>query len=146
MGRILWTHSQKSETATHMHRFISAAGFSSYEEAHQWSLNNPNAFWESVWNTTNIVGDIGSSTTFVPGEELTDAQFFPDARLNIVDTLLNPAHGSTSEAIVYLDESGLRLSMTWNQLRFDVARATSALRQDGVGAGDRVAAWMPNRP
>ena len=129
-----------------MHRFISAAGFSSYEEAHQWSLNNPNAFWESVWNTTNIVGDIGSSTTFVPGEELTDAQFFPDARLNIVDTLLNPAHGSTSEAIVYLDESGLRLSMTWNQLRFDVARATSALRQDGVGAGDRVAAWMPNRP
>jgi acetoacetyl-CoA synthetase len=129
-----------------MHRFISAAGFSSYEETHQWSLNNPNAFWESVWNTTNIIGDIGSSTTFVPGEELTDAQFFPDARLNIVDTLLNPAHGSTSEAIVYLDESGLRISMTWNQLRSDVAKVTSALRQDGVRAGDRVAAWMPNRP
>jgi acetoacetyl-CoA synthetase len=146
MGRALWNETGKSATATQMHNFISAAGFSSYEQAHQWSLEDPNAFWKSVWNKTGIVGDMGSPTVYVHDEQLAAAQFFPDAQLNVVDTLLKPSLGSTSDAIVYLDESGTRFSLTWNQLRSDVARATSALRQDGVCAGDRVAAWMPNRP
>ena len=146
MGRALWNGNGKFAAATQMHSFISAAGFSSYEQAHQWSLEDPNAFWTSVWNKTGIVGDIGSPTVYVHDEQLATADFFPDAQLNVVDTLLKPSHGSTSDAIVYLDESGTRFSLTWNQLRSDVARATSALRQDGVSAGDRVAAWMPNRP
>jgi acetoacetyl-CoA synthetase len=66
--------------------------------------------------------------------------------LNIVDTFLQPRDNANADAIVYVSESGERHCITWDQLHADVNRATHALRQYGVQAGDRVAAWMPNRP
>ena len=72
------------------------------------------------------------------------ARFFPDARLNFAENLLRRT--GDDAAIVFKGEDGRSRTLSWNELRRDVARFASALRKHGIGAGDRVAAFIPNIP
>ena len=125
-----------------LQRLIDRHHHASFRETHQWSINNPAEFWLEAWSDLGLVGDPGSTAT--TGLGFGDTQWFPNARLNIVNTLLagNPA----DEVLVALTEDGPRRSFTREQLRGDVAACAAALQGSGVIAGDRVAAWMPHVP
>ena len=41
-------------------------------------------------------------------------------------------------------ENGERAEITWGQLRSQVSATAAAMRAEGVGVGDRIAAWVPN--
>ena len=72
-----------------------------------------------------------------------DAQFFQDALLNTAENLLS--QGAEDDiAITTLLENGERAEITWGQLRTQVSAAAAAMRAEGVGVGDRIAAWVPN--
>ncbi|NNL66129.1 MAG: acetoacetate--CoA ligase, partial [Myxococcales bacterium] len=43
-------------------------------------------------------------------------------------------------------EHGARRELSWQALQAEVARVRAALVAEGIGAGDRVAAWLPNVP
>lgn len=112
----------------------------------RWSAENIARFWDTTWDHVGVLGDKGGRV-FVPGDSLTTARFFPDARLSVAANLVD-GRGVDGEsvAILYRREDGYSEDLTWNQLRSQVAAAAAALRAHGVGVGDRVAAWMPNRP
>nr|MDE0500370.1 acetoacetate--CoA ligase [bacterium] len=112
----------------------------------RWSTENIDRFWDTAWDHVGVLGRKGDRV-FVPGDSLTTARFFPDARLSVAANLVDGrgVDGDTA-AILYRREDGHSEDLTWNQLRSQVAAAAAALAAHGVGAGDRVAAWMPNRP
>ena len=115
-------------------------------QLHRWSVENLSRFWDTVWDHVGILGEKGDRI-FLPGDSMTAARFFPDAHLDVAQNLLDGrGMDDDSPAIMYRREDGFRQDLTWNQLRSQVAAAARALRAHGVGAGDRVAAWMPNRP
>ena len=146
MSTPIWQVSDEKKSGLALTQFFAQQGLSSFEEAMEWSLREPNEFWRAVWNTTGIIGSPGEPAVRFPSESIVETEFFPHALLNIVDTFLQPRDNVNADAIVYVSETGERHCITWSQLRIDVNRATHALRQYGVQAGDRVAAWMPNRP
>jgi acetoacetyl-CoA synthetase len=146
MSTPIWQVSDEKKSGLALTQFFAQQGLSSFEEAMEWSLREPNEFWRAVWNTTGIIGSPGEPAVRFPSESIVETEFFPHALLNIVDTFLQPRDNVNADAIVYVSENGERHCITWSQLRIDVNRATHALRQYGVQAGDRVAAWMPNRP
>ena len=146
MSTPIWQVSDEKKSGLALTQFFAQQGLSSFEEAMEWSLREPNEFWRAVWNTTGIIGSPGEPAVRFPSESIVETEFFPHALLNIVDTFLQPRDNVNTDAIVYVSETGERHCITWSQLRIDVNRATHALRQYGVQAGDRVAAWMPNRP
>jgi acetoacetyl-CoA synthetase len=146
MSTPIWQVSDEKKSGLALTQFFAQQGLSSFEEAMEWSLREPNEFWRAVWNTTGIVGSPGEPAVRFPSESIVETEFFPHALLNIVDTFLQPRDNVNTDAIVYVSETGERHCITWSQLHTDVNRATHALRQYGVQAGDRVAAWMPNRP
>jgi acetoacetyl-CoA synthetase len=146
MSTPIWQVSDEKKSGLALTQFFAQQGLSSFEEAMEWSLCEPNEFWRAVWNTTGIIGSPGEPAVRFPSESIVETEFFPHALLNIVDTFLQPRDNVNADAIVYVSETGERHCITWSQLRIDVNRATHALRQYGVQAGDRVAAWMPNRP
>ncbi len=78
------------------------------------------------------------------GPDLRDMRFFPEARLSYAENLL---HGrgvlEDHEAVVTINESGVRVALSWTELRAEVAAAAAALRAEGLGVGDRVALWLP---
>ncbi len=112
----------------------------------RWSVENVARFWDTSWDQVGVLGDKGERV-FDPGDSFTTARFFPDARLSVAANLLDGRGvDAESPAILYRREDGYSRDLTWNQLRTQVAAAAAALRAHGVRAGDRVAAWMPNRP
>ena len=120
-------------------------------DLHAWSVTQPDAFHELLWEL-GIVGDRGDGPAFVPADDgdPTAARFFPGASLSYAENLLAGVRlhpdGDTGTAIVFEREDGVRRTLTWAQLRDRAAAFAAALRELGVGPGDRVAAWMPNTP
>lgn len=115
-------------------------GIQTFADLHAWSIEHTDAFWREAWADLGIVGDPGAVTS--EGDGFLGTRWFPEAHLNVVDTLLA---GSVDDvAIVAFDEDGSRHELTRGELRVEVAACAAALRAEGVGPGDRVAAWMPN--
>jgi acetoacetyl-CoA synthetase len=113
---------------------------------HRWSIDNPALFWDAVWDDCDVVGTKGGPV-FDPGDgSIMGARFFPDARLNFAENLLAGPPDGEETAVHFLREDGVRRQLSWEQLRANVAATAAALRESGVGPGDRVAAWMPNVP
>ncbi len=139
----IWTPSPASVTGSRLAAFARDQGLDDFEAVHAWSVAEPGAFWAAAWDFCGLVGEPGA-TAFVPGPTLPEARFFPDARLNVVETFL--AADGPGEALVEAGEDGRRRSSSWDELRVQVASLAAALRECGVGPGARVAAWLPNIP
>ena len=72
-------------------------------------------------------------------------KWFPGAELNYAEHVFRMARPGEA-AVVHASELRERAELTWDELEEQTARAAAALRELGVGPGDRVVAYMPNVP
>ena len=114
-----------------------------YSTLHAWSTEHPGEFWAMVWDELGVIGDRGERL-HEPGTRLRDHRFLPDATLNVAENLLREP--SDELAIVFRGEDGEAVDVTRAELHDMVGRIQVLLRDAGVGVGDRVVAWLPNRP
>ena len=143
----LWTPDPSRAASSQLARFAADVGLDlDFGAIHGWSVAHAPAFWREVWERCGMVGEPGEIVVDEgePGE-MWATRYFPDARLNVVDTILSGRGASDDDvALVSRDELGRRRTWTRGALRADVAAVAAALRDDGVEPGDRVAAWLPN--
>lgn len=115
-----------------------------FAELHQWSVDNLDDFWESIWEYFDVVGTRGDGPVRT-GDSFEETTWFPGASVNYAQNLLRHAHTMPDrEAVVALHESDPRESYTWKELNGKVGALAAALRDMGVRPGDRVAAVLPN--
>jgi acetoacetyl-CoA synthetase len=114
-----------------------------YAALHHVSVSDPVAFWSELWRFSGVIGDAGGRVLVHP-EQMPGAAFFPDARLNFAENMLR--RSDDEPAIVAETEAGGTRTISWAELRRDVARAAHALSRMGVRAGDRVGAVVANVP
>lgn len=119
-----------------------AAVASGYPALHAWSVDRPGDFWLAVADFFGVQWAQRPTGTLVDAA-MPGAQWFPGGRLNIVTQLLRPGHDREA-AIVLASESGERRTVSYADLRRQVAAVAGRLRDLGVVAGDRVAAYLPN--
>ena len=115
-----------------------------YDVLHAWSVEQPAAFWQSVWDYAGICSSARAETVLKDGDRFPGAQWFPGARLNFAENLL--AGGESGPAIIGYLETGARSELSWPELKQNVARIARALTALGVEPGDRVAGMLPNVP
>ncbi|MGI9624392.1 MAG: acetoacetate--CoA ligase [Acidimicrobiales bacterium] len=139
----LWTPSHERATSSRLYSFMSRLGVSSYPDLHALSVQEPGRFWEEVWDYCQVKGHRGS-VAVESGNPMREAKFFPDARLNVVDTLLS--RHDDGLAVVFRGEAGHVRNLTWAELNLLVSQYQQLLRDSGVEIGDRVAAMMANTP
>jgi acetoacetyl-CoA synthetase len=145
----IWTPSLLRIADANLTRFMvfaSARGVAvaDYEALYRWSVDEPAAFWESLWEFAGVAGERGTGPALVDGAKMPGARWFPGARLNFAENLLR---GPDAEpAIVFRNERGDRRELTWLALRAEVARVAAGLARDGVRPGDVVAGFLPNLP
>lgn len=122
-----------------------AAGreFPDYESLWRWSIDQPGAFWDAVWDFTGVIGEKGR-VPLADADKMPGAQFFPEARLNFAENLLR--RRDDAPAIIFRDEKENERTLTFRALYDQVSRFTQALAAAGVKEGDRVAGFMPNIP
>lgn len=145
----LWTPSQATIEAAALTGFSAAAAarasksIATFAELHDWSISDREGFWDLIWDFTGIVGDKGARI-LSDGDKMPGARFFPDAKLNFAENLLRKT--GSGDAMVFQGEDKVSRRMSWDELHALVSRLQQILRAEGVGAGDRVAAMMPNMP
>ena len=125
-----------------------AAGLPGYAPLWKWSVSDLPSFWGSVWEHAGFA-DACAHRPAAPQDVLADpampgAQWFPRARINFAERVL--AGGAPDAlAVVARDETGRRTETTYAQLATQVAGLAASLRDLGVGPGDGVAGYLPNR-
>jgi acetoacetyl-CoA synthetase len=152
-SNILWKPTEKqidsAEVSAFM-RMLAGKGIrvNSFAELYDWSINDSQAFWTHYWDFTNIVGDKGK-TILIDGDDIEKAVWFPDAKLNYAENLLqhfliNPQAGKT--AIYFKAEDKEYYSLSETALIHQITVIAEYLKLQGIKKGDRVAAYMGNIP
>jgi acetoacetyl-CoA synthetase len=117
--------------------------YTDYLSLHQWSVQQPEEFWSSVWDYFQVKGSKGDTPFLSKKEEsIEGAQFFPNAKLNFAQNLL--IKQDDSPAIIERNENGERRELSWKQLHDQVEALASQFRKQGIKSGDRISALMPN--
>ncbi len=145
----LWTPSPERIERAGLSRFIRQVGENlsgevrDYESLWRWSIEHREAFWAAVWSFCDVRASRGWDTVLENGNAMPGATWFSGARLNFAQNLLKWRDDQV--ALVFRGEDGRRDSLTYAELYTLVARLAGSLRATGVGPGDRVAGFMPNR-
>jgi acetoacetyl-CoA synthetase len=123
-----------------------------YDAAWRWSVDDPGAFWASVWRYFDVQSD-GANRPDVARERALDdarmpgARWFPGTALNYGEHVLRlPGHAPDDVVVVGRSQTRGPTDLTAAQLRDQVARCRAGLAALGVRRGDRVAAFLPNIP
>jgi len=117
--------------------------FADYDGLYHWSVSEREQFWSAIWDFFGVEGERGR-VSLVDGDAMPGATWFPEARLNFAENLLG--RRDDHPALIFRGEDGRREVVSYRELFDSVARLAASLRSAGVGTGDRVAGFMPNRP
>jgi acetoacetyl-CoA synthetase len=115
-----------------------------YSALHQWSIDHPEAFWSLVWDYCGVVASNKGDRVLEFAHKMPGAQWFPDAKLNFAENLLQKR--GTDNAIVFRAEDAVSRTLSRDELVRQVAAVANYLRGAGVRVGDRVVGFMPNMP
>ena len=122
--------------------------FEDFAALRRWSVTDLEGFWRSIWD----YHDLRSPTAFdrvLAREAMPGALWFPGARVSYAAQVFRhvaAAEAAGQPAIVAEDETGKVRILGWRELRRQVASVALTLRELGVERGDRVVAYLPNRP
>lgn len=149
-GELLWAPSSEQAEASRLHQYQQwlathhSVPVASYQDLWRWSVDDLEGFWQSIWDYFDVVGE-GDRRPALESRQMPGARWFPDVRINYVENLMRSA---TTErpAIVARSENQPLREVSWAELERDTAALAARLRAWGIGPGDRVAAYLPNRP
>lgn len=116
--------------------------FHNYNHLWEWSTENIEDFWESLWEYFEI-----TSTPYnkvLSGVSMQDASWFEGARLNYAEHIFKKK-STARPALIFYNESG-KQEISWTGLESKVASLQNYLKQSGIKSGDRVAGYLPNTP
>ena len=145
MDSIVWTptHPEKSNMAAFMRKIQTQEGaIHDYQTLHHWSITQPERFWLSLCDYFNLTFNTQPHAVLTHPYPMQDAQWFEGASLNFAEKLL--FRRDEKIALVTLDETGNRQTLSYHDLYHQVIACANALLSAGVKPGDRVAAILPN--
>ncbi|HEX5172817.1 MAG TPA: acetoacetate--CoA ligase [Gaiellaceae bacterium] len=147
---IVWTPSPQriaSATITRYREWLNETrglGIEGYHDLWQWSVDELEDFWASIWEFFEVEASEPYERVLTT-HEMPGATWFPGARLSYAGHVFR---GRADDEVAIRHASELRPlgEWTWGELRARAGAVAAALREAGVVAGDRVAAYLPNIP
>jgi acetoacetyl-CoA synthetase len=114
----------------------------SYEQLWQWSVDELEDFWRSVWDYFEVQAD-GDPDPVLAERVMPGARWFEDTELNYAEHIFR-GKGDDEVAVLHASELHQLTELRWGELRERVAAVAEGLRALGVEKGDRVTAYLPN--
>ncbi len=148
-GTLLWTPSEDFRSRSNMARYMrwladrKGVRCDDYASLWEWSVSHVEDFWASVWEFFEVRAS-RQYERVLSSHEMPGARWFEGAELNYVEHALRDT--GNAPAIVFRSELRPLTVVGREELREQVASVASALREMGVGRGDRVVAYLPNVP
>jgi acetoacetyl-CoA synthetase len=151
IGDVLWSPPADLRQTTEIGRYMNwlhdrrGLDFESYDALQRWSTTDLEGFWSSIWDFYEI-------RTHAPYKKVLQhrtmpgAQWFTGARLNYAEHLVGREEDTDRTAVLARSQTRPPQTLTFGELREQVARARVGLQRIGVTKGDRVVAYLPNIP
>lgn len=129
-------------------RFLTQGGLvGDYQDTYRRSVEDPAAFWR---DQTHLIDWIRAPQSILDDANAPIYRWFPDATVNTCFNALDRhvAAGRGAQAALIYDSpvTATKRTLTYAELTDQVAVFAGALRQLGVGKGDRVVIYMPMVP
>ncbi len=150
--KIIWKPSAERKNSSSMQCFMDWLRderdliFADFNELWEWSVNDLERFWKSIWDYFGL----SSSTAFsevLDEEKMPGASWFKGATVNIVYEIFKDNEGIRDKsAISFRSETLGDGVLTWEELRSKTNSLVIKLKELGVQKGDRVVAILPNTP
>jgi acetoacetyl-CoA synthetase len=153
-GELLWTPSAQWRDNARVTNFMQwlrvnrGHSFAAYDDLLQWSIDDVEGFWSAAAEWLRVRWHAEPQRALAE-RKMPGAEWFHGARLNYAEHLLFPSvdgFDADATAVFFVREDGLEQSLSWQELRSQVGAVRTWLVAHGVGAGDRVAALLPNCP
>jgi acetoacetyl-CoA synthetase len=149
-GDLLWTPSADRVAGARLTEFTRFAEkrtgrrFPDYAQLWAWSTTELDEFWQAVWDFFEVRSSAPHSEV-LDSRTMPGAGWFPGARLNLAEHVLRNERPGTP-ALLFADETSGLQELPWEDFAAQVRAVATHLRSQGVGAGDRVVAYLPNIP
>ncbi len=149
-GLLLWQPGYEDATGSNVSDYMrwlaehKGLHFDGYAALWQWSIEEIETFWESLWDYFDLKYSRGWTSPLAE-RRMPGAKWFVGARLNYAENIFSRM---TDERpmLLYMAEDQVLVEFSWQEIYDQTNRLAHALRGIGVQAGDRVAAYMPNCP
>ena len=151
MDQILWEADRNLIRESHLFRYLQwvkkrykADLKEDYESLYQWSVEENESFWESLWKYFNVISH-RSYDQISDGAEMPETRWFLNAKINYAEHVFRNAN---AEFPALISKSELRpvSETSWEELKTQTAFLQNFFIEAGVDAGDCIAAYLPNIP
>ncbi len=146
-SKILWKAKQHQKNTSNLFKYekflFSKYKFKvsqKYSKIHEWSIKNPNKFWNSIWDFAKVIGY--KSQKFEKSNIFFKNKFLKKSKLNFAENLLSK--NDNSKAITFINENGFKKVRTWRELNRNVYKLTTFFKSIKINEKDRIAAYLPN--
>ena len=120
-------------------------GFNDYAQCHQWSIDHPSDFWQSIATFFDVTFDQSFDKAVIPVRPFWKTQWFPKAQLSYASHVFRH-YNDDRPALIYQSENHPYTEISWAALLSKVVAFQKTLKQLGVVKGDRVVALCANTP
>lgn len=125
----------------------SACTFENYSELWKWSVEDPEGFWEGIFQYFNVIsaGTYSKVLNRPDKDDFIGSKWFEGAMLNYAEHIFRN-YTDERPAVIYKNENSEAREISWKELREKTAALRQYLLKCGVGKGDRVAGVLNNTP
>ena len=141
-GRILWNPPRDVRERTTLGRYMNwlrdehGRDLATWDELWRWSVDDLEGFWSSLWEFFDVQASEPYDEVLTT-HEMPGAKWFTQSRLNYCQHMLGTREDDDRVAIVARSQTREPMSLTFGELREQVARCRWGLLNLGVGPGDR---------
>ncbi|MBV9084932.1 MAG: AMP-binding protein, partial [Acidobacteriaceae bacterium] len=121
--------------------FLRLSSLRDYEELYRRSVDDVSWFTQQVLRFLNIRFDEPYTSILDLSRGVEWPEWCVNAKLNITESCLQ--HDASRTAVISESEDGDVRTLTYGELRREVARRVTGLRASGIEKGDRVGIYMP---
>lgn len=150
MSKLLWTPTPESKENSNLRKYQNwlkqnkNLNLFEYDQLWQWSVDQVDAFWESLWEYFEIISE-GEYRKVRSSDSMPGIRWFEGTKLSYAEHIFrNFKSGET--AIIHSTERTASEKITWNELQNSTAAFQGFLKSAGIGEGDRVVAYIPCIP
>ena len=147
MSKKLWEASKKEKRNSNLYKFekfllknYKYRGSENYKKLLNWSVQNNNKFWSSIWDFCEVKGI--KKDIFLNSSHFIKNKFLVGSKLNFAENLLSK--NDNSKSITFLSENGFKKKISWKDLNEDVSKIINFFNKEGINENHRVAAYLPN--
>ena len=147
-GTLLWEPSEKWKNQSNLYDYMAwlkrekGLEFQNYATLWQWSVDELEQFWRSIWKYFDIQSK-RPYETILTSHHMPGAQWFPEATINYTEHIFRKRN-NVHPAIIHSSETRKTEEVTWTQLYKDTVHLQQTLKKLDVKKGDRVVAYVAN--